>query len=409
MRRELAHHQGNVRRFIVLHDTEIDRTDGESVRDKHDIPRESAEFGYTEAEIARGVWPAIEEFLAVHPEWEMAEHLENNNGLTVLRRLPTVTDHERFIEQAGARYQIVEGSIAVEQVTFFAELLRQRSHVRRILEIGFNGGISASAMLSARADVELVSIDIGHWDCVLKAKTLIDECYPNRHTLIVGDSKTEVPKLDATRPFDMAFVDGNHTAPMPEIDLNNVLPLLVDGGIIVLDDYCETYGQGGVIQAWDKAVKEGKITSLNIHVANLHGWAVGHKRTLHRNVFVVPTCVLQASNAELLRKCVAGIRRCHPEADVVVLNDGSVPELFPDDLDARVECVPDAFLHCGETNAYEWVCRHHAEYDTFVCIHDSAIVVNPIPLELPDGILFRPLCAGDCLHNPVHSALRTLH
>ena len=106
-------------------------------------------------------------------------------------------------------------------------------------------------------------------------------------------------------------------------------------------------------EAWDKAVKEEKIT-------NLHGWALD-----------TPPERVCGSDV-----CFSGIQRrtaaCHPEAHVVVLNDGSAPELFPDDLDARVECVPDAFLHCGETNAYAWVCHHHAEYDTFVCIHDSA-------------------------------------
>jgi hypothetical protein len=38
-------------------------------------------------EINRGVWPAIEEFLAAHPEWILKERFTNNNGLTILQRV----------------------------------------------------------------------------------------------------------------------------------------------------------------------------------------------------------------------------------------------------------------------------------------------------------------------------------
>ena len=33
-----------------------------------------------------GLWDALEEFLAEHPEWEIESHYKNNNGLTVLVR-----------------------------------------------------------------------------------------------------------------------------------------------------------------------------------------------------------------------------------------------------------------------------------------------------------------------------------
>jgi hypothetical protein len=47
---------------------------------------QAQESGYPIEEITRGLWPALEEFLAAHQEWEIAEHYANNNGLTVLRR-----------------------------------------------------------------------------------------------------------------------------------------------------------------------------------------------------------------------------------------------------------------------------------------------------------------------------------
>lgn len=47
---------------------------------------QARESGYPAEEITRGMRPALEEFLAANPQWEVAEHFENNNGLTVLRR-----------------------------------------------------------------------------------------------------------------------------------------------------------------------------------------------------------------------------------------------------------------------------------------------------------------------------------
>ena len=93
LRRELAQHHAIVKRYILLHDTEIDHDVGESVRMKRNVGAESRRSGYPVCEIRLGLWPAVEEFLAKHPEWELKAHYRNNNGLTVLHRIgvPTVT------------------------------------------------------------------------------------------------------------------------------------------------------------------------------------------------------------------------------------------------------------------------------------------------------------------------------
>jgi hypothetical protein len=36
----------------------------------------------------KGLWPAVEEFLAAHPEWKIEKRFTNNNGLTILARDP---------------------------------------------------------------------------------------------------------------------------------------------------------------------------------------------------------------------------------------------------------------------------------------------------------------------------------
>jgi hypothetical protein len=67
LRAELARHAGKARRYVVLHDTATFGENGESP-------------GH------RGLWPAVEEFLA-GGAFRLAERYENNNGLTVLERV----------------------------------------------------------------------------------------------------------------------------------------------------------------------------------------------------------------------------------------------------------------------------------------------------------------------------------
>lgn len=65
--KELKAHAKNVSRFIMLHDTEI--------------------FGQVdETYSGRGLWPAIEEFLADNPDWRIHHRYTHSFGLTILAR-----------------------------------------------------------------------------------------------------------------------------------------------------------------------------------------------------------------------------------------------------------------------------------------------------------------------------------
>ena len=67
LRSELAKHSGQVRRYIVLHDTET--------------------FGFKdELGLGPGLQQAIDEFLAANNSWRLRNKYTNNNGLTVLER-----------------------------------------------------------------------------------------------------------------------------------------------------------------------------------------------------------------------------------------------------------------------------------------------------------------------------------
>lgn len=86
LKAELWAHRARVRRYIVLHDTEVDGTTGEVIRMGWDARKMSQETGISEADITRGLRPAVDEFLSDFPDWILHKHFTNNNGLTVLVR-----------------------------------------------------------------------------------------------------------------------------------------------------------------------------------------------------------------------------------------------------------------------------------------------------------------------------------
>ncbi len=86
LKRELNKFSKNTNKYIIMHDTTVDEIYGETVRAGWDAEKQSKETGFPVEEIKKGLWPAIEEFLASNPEWYLKERFTNNNGLTVLAR-----------------------------------------------------------------------------------------------------------------------------------------------------------------------------------------------------------------------------------------------------------------------------------------------------------------------------------
>ena len=92
LKRELAMHHTNVRKYIAMHDTEVDGINGESVRLGLDVEAQAKATGYSPEEIRKGLKLAVDEFLAAHgDEWVMTNHFADNNGLTVLTRRSALT------------------------------------------------------------------------------------------------------------------------------------------------------------------------------------------------------------------------------------------------------------------------------------------------------------------------------
>jgi hypothetical protein len=87
LKRELEYWGPYAKKYLILHDTTVDEWEGESIRGRFDIQKQARETGWPAEEIAKGLWPAVEEYLEAHPEWVLERRFVNNNGLTILRRI----------------------------------------------------------------------------------------------------------------------------------------------------------------------------------------------------------------------------------------------------------------------------------------------------------------------------------
>lgn len=89
LKRELDKFSKITNKYIIMHDTTVDATYGETYRcrDILDPIKQSKESGIPIHEILKGLWPAIEEFLENNNEWKLKKRYTNNNGLTILEKV----------------------------------------------------------------------------------------------------------------------------------------------------------------------------------------------------------------------------------------------------------------------------------------------------------------------------------
>ena len=162
----------------------------------------------------------------------------------------------------------VEGGSLIDQCKFFIDYLIDNPKIKNIVEIGFNTGVSSAYFLSARDDINVISVDIGYHRYINECKKLIDEQFPGRHKLIIGDSRQIIPELyiksEPRIKADLIFIDGDHTEPMPLIDARNCLALADKETVLVMDDTNLINGWAGVLQAMCELIKTREIDCTRV-------------------------------------------------------------------------------------------------------------------------------------------------
>jgi predicted O-methyltransferase YrrM len=192
------------------------------------------------------------------------------------------------VRDNGAR--IYEGGASTEEATYLQHLAQKSGSVT-IAEIGFNIGFSSIAFLESTPEATVVSFELDRRAAVEFAKDFVDERYPGRHELVIGDSRKTVAEYadDEGGRFDLVFVDGGHEYEIAVADIGNARRLAKPNGLIVVDDLIPWFPWGaGPYQAWREAVANGLIDPVESlvdgHVVDVieepgdRAWATGRFR-----------------------------------------------------------------------------------------------------------------------------------
>lgn len=139
-----------------------------------------------------------------------------------------------------------------------------------ILDLGFNAGHSSDSFLRYIPDSTVVSFDIGLHPYVQTGKTVIDEMFPGRHTLIIGNSVETIPAFEGRKPFDVILIDGGHAYETVQADLENCRRLAGSHTLLFIDDvvhspkWSQKHNKGPT-RAWTEVVQSQFITELGHH------------------------------------------------------------------------------------------------------------------------------------------------
>lgn len=122
-----------------------------------------------------------------------------------------------------------------EDIDAIAYIVRQLPPNAICVNIGSRLGTSTMAMLEAREDIFIFSVDINV--CAAEQENLTAEGFYQQHRLVRVLGKSQEVGLNFPIDVDFVFVDGDHSYEAASADMETWWKKLKPGGFMALDDY----------------------------------------------------------------------------------------------------------------------------------------------------------------------------
>ncbi len=98
-----------------------------------------------------------------------------------------------------------------------------------------------------------------------EGKIYINNKFPNRHTLVFGDSRQTLPRFKNNNDikFDLIFIDGGHSYEVAYADLINCRNLAHSETIVIMDDIVSDRPQDGPSKAWKDLINANLLYEIS--------------------------------------------------------------------------------------------------------------------------------------------------
>jgi len=183
-----------------------------------------------------------------HPSWTF-DYIIREKRLSKFFGVPQ-DDVKQFIQESNSFWNIVESKL--KESKGFHRMSLERLQIlytsirafkpKKMIETGVAGGSTSLAILYAmrqNGGGKLYSIDIGN---VMVAPGyeigyIVPEEFRSNWSLIIGDSRKELPKLlDQLKKIDCFFHDSDHSYEHMNFEFNTVFPFLNTQNLVLSDD-----------------------------------------------------------------------------------------------------------------------------------------------------------------------------
>ncbi|HEY2810417.1 MAG TPA: class I SAM-dependent methyltransferase [Rhabdochlamydiaceae bacterium] len=170
-----------------------------------------------------------------------------------------------------------EGYMTALQKKQFICWLQSHPGIKKIAEIGLNGGHSAEVFFQNCCDLQkFLSFDIQKHSYTNAAQEYLEKRYKGRFIFIPGDSAVTVPRYARNAPdaqCDLIYIDGNHSYWGALTDILNCHLLAHENTVLWIDDYNDLFIQKAVRTCENQGIVQVNKVHSSLDSCGKRVWA----------------------------------------------------------------------------------------------------------------------------------------